>query len=590
MESKLLCRETDTYGRLRVLAKTFLIMKMIFILTAVMLRVQAAGTAQTATYHAENVPFEKVLSVVKSQTGYLFFYDPVMIRDVHAVTIQADRLPLETFIKKILQDQPLTFSIENKTIFLARKISFPLQQAQAGAIQSATPITGVVRDPAGNVIAGATVVVKGTKHSVRTDENGRFTINAEPGQTLLVSHVNMELREVVVTGPSDLYIEMRTRVSELNEVDVTISNGYTLMPKSQITGAASAISQKVYDQRVAVTGNFLESLEGKIPGLVYNSQSGDLSIRGVSSFNAVKKPLIVVDGFPSEIDINTINQNDIVSVSVLRDAAAASVYGVRASNGVIVVETKRGKSGAPVCSLRTTYAYQPKPDFNYLKLSSASEFTRLQYNELMYVENIPRFIFDLLKWPIGQVQATVFDFQDSLITDKQAQDRLAQIGSYDNLKDYKNLFYRNRQAQQIDFDVSGGNDRSSYLLGINYVNEMPQERKSNNDRFLLNLANTYKLNSRMKLDFRGTYTHANSEMGGSVSYNNFYPYEHIVDDNGKALATSLPPDLQYIGAITNENNQYIQTKGLYDQLYYPFSELTANTTSGRSMPCVSRED
>src|SRR5690606_22613245 len=116
--------------------------------------------------------------------------------------------------------------------------------------------------------------------------------------------------------------------------------------------------------------------------------------------------------------------NDIVSVSVLRDAAAASVYGVRASNGVIIIETKQGKTGKPVYSLRATYAYQPRPDFSYLKLSDAAEFTQLQYNELLYVENIPRFIFELLHWPIGPVQSVVFDKQDMLITDKEAQERL----------------------------------------------------------------------------------------------------------------------------------------------------------------------
>lgn len=564
----------------RMLTKTIRIMKLIVIFTCALIHVQAAGLSQTVTFHGEDVPLEKVFAAVKKQTGYLFFYDPAMLQNARPVTISAEKLPLETFIGKIFEDQPLTWSIENKTIFITRRPAPAIPVTGTSPVKQ-DPVKGIVRDSLGVPIAAVTITVRGTNHTVKTDANGRFTIHAEPGQVLILSHINMQTREVPVRNAEDLLITMQNRISELSEVSVSINTGYKMIDKSQITGAASAINQQVYDQRVAVTGNFLESLEGKIPGLVYNSQSGDLSIRGVSTFNAVKKPLIVVDGFPTEIDINTINPNDVVSVSVLRDAAAASVYGVRASNGVIVVETKRGKAGKPVFSLRTTYATQPKPDFSYLKLSDAPEFARLQFNELRYVENIPRFIFDLLAWPVSDVQKTVFDLNENLITEKEAEERVAKIGAYDNLPEYERLFYRSRQAKQIDFDVSGGNDKSSYLLGINYMNELPVERESNNDRFLLNVANTYRVNKRMKFDFRGTYTHASTKNGTIPSYNGFLPYEHLVDENGNALPTLFSSNLQYIGTINETNNDLIKSYGLYDQRYFPYAELRANTNTGK---------
>lgn len=140
--------------------------------------------------------------------------------------------------------------------------------------------------------------------------------------------------------------------------EVVISTGYQQVQKAKMTGSASYVGKEAYDQRVSVSGNFIESLEGKVPGLVVNNQTGEISIRGISTFDAVKQPLIVVDGFPTEIDIRSINPNDIVSVNVLKDAAAASIFGARASNGVIIIETKRGKSGAPVFSLRGTLGFQ----------------------------------------------------------------------------------------------------------------------------------------------------------------------------------------------------------------------------------------
>lgn len=558
------------------LTKTVLIMKLMILLTAVFLQLQAAGISQTVSFKGNKVPLEKVFAIIKKQTGYLFFYDPAVLQHAHRITVDAKDLPLELFIKQILHGQPLNYSIENKTIFINKTPSGP--DDVIGQIQKAEPISGMVVDSAGRPIAEVTVTIRGTNRTVRTDAGGRFTINANTGDVLVFTHVNLQEASYKISGDEEISITMQTRVSELNEVAVTLSTGYKQMPKSQITGAASVIDQKVYDQRVAVTGNFLESLEGKVPGLVYNSQSGDLSIRGVSTFDAVKKPLIVIDGFPTEIDINTINPNDIISVSVLRDAAAASVYGVRASNGVIVIETKRGKTGEPVFSLRATYATQPRPDFSYLNLTDAAEIARIQYKQFRDVDNIPKFIFELLKWPISPVQAVVFDVKDSLITEDQAQQKLAEVGAYDNLKDYERLFYRNRQARQIDFDVSGGNNKNSYLLGINYVNELPQERESANSRILLNLANTFRLSRLMKFDFRGTYTNVNNSQGTIPSYNTLLPWEKFVDENGNALPTVLSPSISYIGTINEENNELVKSYGLYDHRYFPYSELRANTT------------
>ena len=569
METKLLCSR-------RTITKTILIMKMIVVLTVLCLHVQAAGLTQTVSFKGDKVPLEKLFTVVKQQTGYLVFYDPAMLQHAHPVTVKASKQPLETFISNILRDQSLNYAIENNTIFITRKQANHTAIVQAIPAK-ATPVTGIVRDSAGRPVAEVTVTVRGTQRTVHTDAAGRFTIDAAPGDVLVFSHISLLVKLVTIENGRELNVVMQAMVSELNEVAVSISTGYKQMPKSQITGAASAINQQTYDQRVAVTGNFLESLEGKIPGLVYNSQSGELSIRGVSTFDAVKKPLIVIDGFPTEIDINTINPNDIISVSVLRDAAAASVYGVRASNGVIVIETKRGKTGMPVFSLRATYATQRRPDFSYLKLSRAPEFAQMQYAQLKDVENIPRFIFDLLQWPVSPVQAVVFDVKENLITDAQASEKLTAISSYDNLKDYENLFYHNRQARQIDFDVSGGNDKSSYLLGVNYVDELPVEQTSQNKRFLLNIANTYKLSKTMKFDFRGTYTHANTNNGTIPSYNSLLPWERLTDEQGQALPTVLSPMLAYIGTISPANNDIIRNYGLYDHRWIPYAELHGNT-------------
>src|SRR5687767_13934148 len=179
----------------RTLTKTLLIMKLIVILTAVLIQVQAAGLSQTVSFKGDNVSQEKIFTVVKKQTGYLFFYDPAMLQNARPVSIKADKLPIEVFISKILQDQPSNYSIENKTIFITGK---PASGAPATHVVAPkwVPISGVVRDSVGRPIAEVTVTLRGTNRTVRTDAAGRFTIEAEPGQVLVFSHVNLHVRAV----------------------------------------------------------------------------------------------------------------------------------------------------------------------------------------------------------------------------------------------------------------------------------------------------------------------------------------------------------------------------------------------------------
>jgi len=322
-----------------------------------------------------------------------------------------------------------------------------------------------------------------------------------------------------------------------------------------------------------------------VPGLVYNAQTGDLTIRGVSTFNAVKKPLIVLDGFPTEIDLQTINPNDIVSVNVLRDAAAASIYGVRASNGVIVVETRRGKTGKPVFKFTATYAFQDKPDFSYLNYAPASEFVQLQ-TEKFNIAQTSYMLYQLGMYKMNPVEEILFgktqlSVSNPLLTEEQAAAKLTELGSYDNLQEYERLFYKKREAKNINFEVSGGSENSTYVFGINYINELPVSRRSESNQFIFNMANTVKLFKWLNFDFKGTYFNSKSVSGNIPSYTDFFPYEHLADENGNALAVAMPPYRTNISKITKASNNSLMAAGLYDMLYYPYRELNSNTNTSK---------
>lgn len=579
-------------------AQMLRIMRMLtFFLFAAFFSASANGKAQNITMSAKNIPLKQIFTVIKKQTGYVVLYNEQTISQTRPVSVNAQDMPLEEFLSTILKNQSLEYTIQGKTIVLSRKTASRLYEPapelslQAEVMQD--PIRIRITDSTGAPLAGASVSTRNGKTSAVTDADGMVNLNVRAGDVLHISFIGHETRTVVVTpaqyAAGKFTVALLRAESQLSVVEVSVSTGYQKMPTYQMTGAASVMSEKDYQQRVAVTGNFLESLEGKVPGLVYNGQTGELTIRGVSTFDAVKKPLIVLDGFPTEIDLRTINPLDIVSVSVLRDAAAASIYGVRASNGVIVVETRRGKFGKPVFNVRATQAFQSKPDFGYLNYAPASEFVQLQ-KENFKIAQTSYSLFDWGFYKMNPVEKIMFGLTElavsnPLLTQEQADQKLATLGSYDNLKEYERIFYQNRQTTNLNVDVSGGNDRSTYMMGVNYIAETPVNRRSENKQIVLNLANTFKFTDWLKFDFRGTYLNTRDVKGSTPGYSDFFPYEHLVDANGKALPVALDPGRDYLSrAISDDKNQTLMQAGLYDQLYYPYKELygNTNTTKGSS--------
>jgi TonB-dependent SusC/RagA subfamily outer membrane receptor len=346
----------------------------IIIITALFMQVSAKSVAQKVSLSAKNASLVQLFNELRVQTGYDFLYSDEMLKMAIPVTIQVKQQPLDAVLQQMFNNQKLVYTLKNKAVIVAIKKTTLIEKVTS--FLAKIDVRGKVTDEQGNALPGATVKVKSHDRLVITDANGGFILSGiDDNAVLIISYLGYKTKEVTVKPVMNISIEIAN--ANLEEVGV-ISTGYQKIKKDQLTGAASIIGEKDYNQRTAVTGNFLENLEGKVPGLIYNSISGEISIRGVSTFDAVKRPLIVVDGFPTEIDLSTINPNDVVSVSVLRDAAATSIYGVQASNGVIVVETRRGKSGKPTFTFRSTLGYQAKPDFGKLNYIGSEELIQLR--------------------------------------------------------------------------------------------------------------------------------------------------------------------------------------------------------------------
>ncbi len=232
-------------------------------------------------------------------------------------------------------------------------VFFKINAPFVNVVSVAQPISGTVRDETGAPLPGATVLIKGTTKGTTTDSEGKFVIDAGAGDILAVSYVGYALKEeVAVNGQSSVVVQLVPDLSQLNEVVVI---GYGTQKRSDVTGAISSINSENFNRGVVTNPG--ELLQGKLAGVSIAANSGepgaaqDIIIRGIGSLRSGTQPLYVVDGFLLDNSstgvpnnpLNFINPNDIESIDVLKDASATAVYGSRASNGVVVITTKKGK-------------------------------------------------------------------------------------------------------------------------------------------------------------------------------------------------------------------------------------------------------
>lgn len=342
--------------------KLFLAMRLtILLLTVALFSAHAEGTAQNVTISGKNLTLKQVFTAIKKQTGYLILSNKEMLADAKTISLSVSNLPLKDLLDVVLKDQSLDYIIKDKTIFLSLKSSAKTKFSVASPFD-VPPITGVVRDPDGNVLVGASIQVKGTQKGTVTDANGRFSLDVNTGEVLVISYLGFEEREVKVNDRTILDIVIRISIQE-NEA-VTVGTGYWTTTKRNNTGNISKVTSKEIENQPV--NNLLAAIQARVPGLEIVQQSGlpganfKVRIRGRNSINSGNDPLYIIDGtpYPSQLiegllgpvnalgsSLNFINLSNIESIEVLKDADATSIYGARGANGVIIITTKKGRAG-----------------------------------------------------------------------------------------------------------------------------------------------------------------------------------------------------------------------------------------------------
>ncbi len=354
--------------------------------------------------------------------------------------------------------------------------------------------------------------------------------------------------------------------------EIIVSTGYQTLPPERVTGSFEHLSEKLLARQIAP--DVVSRLDGMLPGLLFDRRSGGdrLLVRGLSSLNVAQGyPLIVVDNFPYEGDLNTINPNDIASVTLLKDAASASIWGARAGNGVLVITTKRGQFNQPfTLSATSNLTVHEKPDLFYTPQISSSDFIdneMMLFNRGVYDSDL----MDTRSWPVVTPVVELLDQQRrGLLTEQEMNERIAQYRQVDIRDELSRYFYRPAVLQQYALTLRGGSNRVNTLFSAGLDRNLHSEVGNSFSRVTVRNHTVLQPIDRLQLEVGATYAATVSKnnhpgpirMGviGSV-----YPYAQLVDGNGQPLP--IPRDRRLTYADTAGGGQ------LLDWLYRPYREM-----------------
>lgn len=459
--------------------------------------VQAAGKSfeqSRVTVKVKDAKLSDVLWEIHKQTDFTFMYSTDDIKSVRIASLDLKNASLEEALAACLDHNGLTYSVSGDVITISPAPVKTTSQKKPVSDER-NPYVGSVVDDQGIPVAGANVLVKGTRQGGASDADGYFSISHDSeSAVLVVSFLGFVTREVKMTPGVPVEIALMPDLNMMEEVIVT---GYGSFKKSAYAGSASNVkAEKIKD--VPAT-SFTEMLQGNATGVQFSAPSGqpgaasDVNIRGMGSFNASNQPLYVIDGVPvrsgsvnslssdAELDImSTINSSDIESMTIIKDAAAASLYGSRAANGVILITTKRGKSGKPQVSLKADWGW--------------SDFA-MEYRPVMSGEQRREYIYNALKngqLRDGESEADAIAYADEEI------ENYAPI-PWCGYVDWDDILFKKGSHQNYEASISGGTDKFNYYSSVAYLRQDGIAINSGLDRISGRLNVDYQATKRFRL-------------------------------------------------------------------------------------------
>lgn len=575
----------------------------------------------------KQLPLSDALQVIQKRFGTQFAYEHDLLAGKFTYAELIKGKQVEEVLKNVLYPNNLIFLYvsDNTYSIVARNANFfgglntkTVEITVSPRIgDQAFALRGTVNNQRGEPVGYASVWVKGTNQATQTNDRGGFLLPAvQVGNTLQISAMGYNPYETTVTGSAKIDVVLSTNMRMLDEVAV-VSNGYQQISKERATGAAVIIdSKKIADYP---SPNIIQRLEGIVPGVQINLLASDrsftyqsgsgltlpagansatrtnsnndyaIAIRGRSNLSgqfSESFPLVVVDGAITELDLSTLNPNDIDNITFLKDAAAASIWGIRAANGVIVVTTKKGKRrDAPNVNFSTNVMFSGKPDLNYLRVMNSAQ--QLSYEKELVDRNFLPAIagnsyFNATQ-NVSQGTYLAQQLKAGTITQAQYNSQVAALSAIDNRPQISKYILQPANSQQYNLSVDGGNGNNTYYYSVSYSRERPNTVGTLGRRLTATLNNSWKLfnYATLSTSLKGAFFDMQDNgIGQAVLYRPsstvLMPYQLLADANGNgisydrlnpAFTSSLPAGYRdwrynYLDELANadntqKNNNYV---------------------------------
>ncbi|HVU53545.1 MAG TPA: SusC/RagA family TonB-linked outer membrane protein [Puia sp.] len=497
-----------------------------------------------------------MLNAISLQTGINIFGESSWTQVARKVTISVKDMPYTQALAMCFKDQPLRYEMVGGgiSIHVVRSKDYLLKGYVLNEKQEPVPGAAVMSEGRGKV------------STALTDELGGFSIFLGVLDTsIVISSVSYETKEISYHGQTELKVEVKAKIVELEGASVVgpAHTGYYDVPKERATGSYSQVNNAMIERRVSTT--ILDRLDGITSSLIFNKNTipslnqSAITIRGRSTIFGTPDPLIVVDNFPYSGDLNNINPEDIESITVLKDAAAASIWGAFSGNGVIVMTTKKGKyDQARKWNFTTSLTVGEKPDLYYQPILSSKDY--IEVEQFLYGSGYYNAKINDPTYPALSPAVEI------MLAGNNVQGKLDSLGNIDTRRDLKKYLYQPSASQQYALNYSAGGKKDHYFISAGYNKDVSSLVRNQYNRATFNASNTWSVVPK-KVELRTDVSYVSSVTWNNNSglINALYPYLDLTNGMGKALAVPWNYRLPFVDTVGEGK--------LLDWHYRPLDEL-----------------
>lgn len=493
------------------------------LLVASSVATQASTFAQRVSLSLNNAKLEDVFKAISQQTNYRFFYSDDVLKQADNVSITISNASVDEVLERVLDAQKFAVKVVSETVTISLKSNTPaIENNRTNANQSI--VIGMVRDTGGQPISGATIRVVRSRRSVTTDGNGVYRINAQGDDILEISYVGYRTTTVNVQNRSTIDITLQESAQEIETVDV-VTTGYQSIDRRRFTGASTRVDAK--DAERAGIPDVSRMLEGQVAGVSVQNVSGTfgaapkIRVRGATSITGDNKPLWVVDGIILEDVVNVsndqlssgdpntllgssvagLNPDDIESFEILKDAAATSLYGARAMNGVIVITTKRGRPGVSNISYTTNLTSYLKPSYSQFDIINSydqmSIYAELERKGLINYALIKNYSNSGIYGNLSNALVS-WNPDGTPVVENTSEARRAYLERYVYQNtDWFDVLFKNSFMQEHSLSGTTGNDKAQMYYSTSYLRDAGWTVGSAVSRYTANVRGTFNINDKL---------------------------------------------------------------------------------------------